>query len=88
MVAFTRIADYQNAEVLLPFNPCRVNLHPQERGPVLFRLDGQVVNFIGIVVQIEQLNVVVLEDLLQRPRRIERRWRVVTAELVAPIEHK
>jgi hypothetical protein len=39
-------------------------VHPQERRAVLFRFDRQVVNFIRIDFEIEELNVVVLENLL------------------------
>jgi hypothetical protein len=50
-------------------------VHPQQRRPVLLWFDGQVVSFIGIVLQIEKLDVVVFEDLIQCLRRIEREQR-------------
>jgi len=49
---------------------------------------GQVVHFIGVALQIEQLHVVVGENLLQRPRRVERAGGIVAGKLVAPVEHE
>src|SRR5262252_2900934 len=36
-------------------------VHPQDRRPVLLRFDGQVVQFVGVALQVEKLDVVALE---------------------------
>src|SRR6516165_3148773 len=43
---------------------------------------------VGILAEIEQLDVVVVEDLIERLRSVERGGGIVTRELVASIEHK
>src|SRR5499427_4729988 len=63
-------------------------VHPQDRVFVFVALQSQVVQLVGILAEIEQLDVVVLEDLIERLRSIERGGGIVTRELVASIEHK
>src|SRR5262249_24691181 len=55
---------------------------------VFVALQGEVVQLVGILAEVEQLDVVVLEDLIERLRSVERRGGLVTRELVASIEHK
>src|SRR5436190_12747518 len=43
---------------------------------------------VGILAEIEKLDVIVLEDLIERLRSVEGGGGIVTRELVAPIEHK
>src|SRR6516225_3063599 len=57
-------------------------IHPQNRRPVLLRLKRQVVHFLEVALQIEQLNVIVPENFFQRLRRVESARRVVAPELV------
>ena len=70
----------------LSHKPVQQVVHPQERRLVLLPVNREVVRFVGVALQIEQLDVVVLVDLLQRVRRIERGRRVVPDELEASIE--
>src|SRR5262249_46672815 len=63
-------------------------VHPQDELFVLLWCESQVVHFVGITLQIEKLDVVVLENLVQRLWRVERSRRVVAGELVTSIENK
>src|SRR5262245_52802640 len=63
-------------------------IHPQDRVFVFVALQGEVMQLVGILAEIEKLDVVVLEDLIERLRSVERGGGIVTRELVAPIEHK
>src|SRR5262247_878677 len=63
-------------------------VHPQDELFVLLCCESQVVHFVGIILQIEKLDVVVLEKLVQRLGRVECGRRVVPGELVTPIENK
>jgi hypothetical protein len=47
-------------------------VHPQNQILVLLPIEGQVVEFLRILLKIEKLDIVVLEDLVQRLRCIER----------------
>src|SRR6516162_3753285 len=63
-------------------------VHPQDRVFVFVTLQSEVVQLVGILAEVEQLDVVVLEDLIERLRSVERGGGVVTREVVASIEHK
>src|SRR5262249_15942559 len=53
---------------------------------ILLRLQGQVAHLVPVGLEVENLNVVVLEKLVQRLRRVEGRGRVKPAELVTAIK--
>jgi hypothetical protein len=57
-------------------------VHPQDCVSVLFRLNGKVVHFFGVILQIEKLQIIVRHDFLQRSRRVEIGWRIIATELV------
>src|SRR5262249_21106473 len=63
-------------------------VHPQDELFVLLWCESQVVHFVRVFLQIEELDVVVLENLVQRLRRVERSRRVVAGELVTSVEDK
>src|SRR5262249_23251997 len=63
-------------------------VHPQDELFVLLWCECQVVHFVGVILQIEKLDVVVLEKLVQRLGRVECGRRVVPGELVTSIENK
>src|SRR5215472_12207537 len=47
-------------------------IHPQDRVFVFVALQGEVMQLVGILAEIEKLDVVVLEDLIERLRSVER----------------
>src|SRR5262245_8510833 len=63
-------------------------VHPQDELFVLLWSESQVVHFVGVILQIEKLNVVVLEKLVQRLGRVECGRRIEPGELVTSIENK
>ena len=56
-------------------------VHPQDRVLVFLRIRREVVELVGIIGEIEKLDVVVLEDLVERLRRVERGRRIVARNL-------
>src|SRR5215475_8715961 len=63
-------------------------VHTQDKILILLAIEGEIVQLVGILLQVEQLNVVVLKDLVESLRRVERGGRVVAGELVASVERK
>src|SRR5262249_60828500 len=61
-------------------------IHPQDRVFVFVALQSEVTQLVGILAEIEKLDVVVLEDLIERLRRVERVGGVGTCGLGESID--
>src|ERR1700722_16971206 len=63
-------------------------VHAKDEVLVLLWVQGQIVSLERVVPQVEELDVVVTQNLLQRCRRIEVGRGVVTHELELPVERE